>query len=118
LFLEDVNAKPYQVDRMLMQLKLAGKFKGVRGILFGEMLDCTQPSGQDYTLQQLILRLLSDLQIPIAYGFSSGHVRRRNRVLPFGVHAELTVARDVILRCEAAVIQRAESRASKEHSAL
>jgi muramoyltetrapeptide carboxypeptidase len=118
LFLEDVNAKPYQVDRMLMQLKLAGKFKGVRGILFGEMLDCTQPSGQDYTLQQLILRLLSDLQIPIAYGFSSGHVRRRNRVLPFGVHAELTVADQVTLRCEAAVTERAESHASKEHLAL
>ena len=34
--------KPYQIDRMLMQLKLAGKFKGVRGIVFGEMLDCVQ----------------------------------------------------------------------------
>ena len=85
LFLEDVNAKPYQVDRMLMQLKLAGKFTGVRGVIFGEMLDCSQPSGQDYTLQEIILRLLSDLKIPIAYGFSSGHVRCKNRVLPFGV---------------------------------
>ena len=42
LFVEDQAAKPYQVDRMLMQLKLAGKFEGVRGIVFGEMLDCTQ----------------------------------------------------------------------------
>ena len=40
LFLEDVAAKPFQIDRMLMQLKLAGKFKGVRGIVFGEMRDC------------------------------------------------------------------------------
>ena len=42
LFLEDVNAKPFQIDRMLMQLKLAGKLQGVRGIVFGEMLDCRQ----------------------------------------------------------------------------
>ena len=42
LFLEDVAAKPYQIDRMLMQLKLAGKLADVRGIIFGEMLDCTQ----------------------------------------------------------------------------
>ena len=34
LFLEDIAAKPYQVDRMLMQLKLAGKLKDVRGICF------------------------------------------------------------------------------------
>src|SRR5215469_1182660 len=40
LFIEDVNARPYQIDRMLMQMKLAGKFNGVRGIVFGEMLDC------------------------------------------------------------------------------
>ena len=40
LFLEDVGAKPYQVDRMLWQLQAAGKLEGVRGIVFGEMLDC------------------------------------------------------------------------------
>lgn len=94
LFVEDVNAKPYQVDRMLMQLKLAGKFAGVQGLIFGEMLDCFQPIGQDYTLQEVILRVLSDLKIPIAYGFSSGHVRGGNRVLPLGVKARLTVTPD------------------------
>jgi muramoyltetrapeptide carboxypeptidase len=40
LFLEDLAEKPYQIDRMLMQLKLAGKLKSVRGIVFGEMHDC------------------------------------------------------------------------------
>ena len=38
------SGKPYQIDRMLMQLKLAGKLEGVRGIIFGEMLDCVQDS--------------------------------------------------------------------------
>ena len=42
LFIEDIAAKPYQIDRMLMQLKLGGKLADVRGIIFGEMLDCTQ----------------------------------------------------------------------------
>ena len=37
LFLEDVSAKPYQIDRMLRQLILAGKLDGVKGIIFGEM---------------------------------------------------------------------------------
>src|SRR5258708_25068800 len=50
LFLEDFAAKPYQVDRMLMQLKLAGKFNGVQGMIFGEMLDCVQTANQGYKL--------------------------------------------------------------------
>ncbi len=47
LFIEDVATKPYQIDRMLMQLKLAGKLKDVRGMIFGEMLDCRQSPDQD-----------------------------------------------------------------------
>ena len=49
LFIEDIAAKPYQIDRMLMQLKLAGKLTEVRGIVFGEMVDCTQNKDQSYT---------------------------------------------------------------------
>lgn len=93
LFIEDVGAKPYQIDRMLMQLKLAGKLKRVRGIVFGEMLDCVQPGGQAYTLQEVVSRVLRDLDIPIAYGFPSGHVSGGNIVLPFGVEAQLEVGK-------------------------
>jgi muramoyltetrapeptide carboxypeptidase len=93
LFLEDIGAKPYQVDRMLMQLKLAGKLEKIKGIMFGEMLDCAQPGGQDYTLQDVIKSVVGDLGIPVAYGFPSGHVRSGNFVLPFGVHASLEVSR-------------------------
>ena len=89
LFIEDVATKPYQIDRMLMQLGLAGKLKGVRGFIFGEMLDCVQPRGQDYTLQQVIARVLGEYQVPIVYGLKSGHVSGGNITLPFGVEAEL-----------------------------
>jgi len=42
LFIEDIAAKPFQIGRMLMQLKLAGKLNDVRGLVFGEMLDCAR----------------------------------------------------------------------------
>ena len=93
LFIEDIGAKPYQVDRMLMQLKLAGKLRSVRGIVFGEMLDCVQPGGQDYTLKEVVMRVLGGLDIPVVFGFPSGHVRTGNVVLPFGVPAALEVTR-------------------------
>ncbi|MFZ0295399.1 MAG: LD-carboxypeptidase [Candidatus Sulfotelmatobacter sp.] len=91
LFLEDLAAKPFQIDRMLMQLKLAGKFTDVRGIIFGEMRDCLQNPNQGYNLQDVILRIVGDLGIPVAYGLRSGHVTAGNITLPIGVHSELTV---------------------------
>ena len=91
LFLEDLAAKPYQVDRMLMQLKLAGKLDGVRGIVFGEMMDCVQNANQGYTLQEVVMRIVSGLEVPVAYGLRSGHVTAGNITLPFGVRAGLTV---------------------------
>jgi muramoyltetrapeptide carboxypeptidase len=95
LFLEDLGAKPYQIDRMLMQLKLAGKLKDVRGIIFGEMLDCCQTPTQDYTLEEVVLRVVSDLGIPVAFGLRSGHVSRANITLPIGVKARLVVNNEV-----------------------
>jgi len=91
LFIEDVGTKPYQIDRMLMQLKLAGKLSGVRGIIFGEMLDCMQHKDQGYGLDQIVMRLVGDLGIPVAYGMRAGHVSRENITLPVGVRAELKV---------------------------
>jgi muramoyltetrapeptide carboxypeptidase len=97
LFLEDIAAKPFQIDRMLMQLKLAGKLNDVRGIVFGEMIDCRQSSDQDYTLEEVVLRVVGDLGIPVAYGLRSGHVSRANITLPIGVKASLEVGSDVKL---------------------
>src|SRR6202035_1422467 len=86
LFLEDVAAKPYQIDRMLMQLKLAGKFNDVRGIVFGEMRDCFQTASQGYSLEQIVLRVVGELGVPVAFGVRSGHVTTGNITLPIGVH--------------------------------
>ena len=93
LFLEDVATKPFQIDRMLMQLKLAGKFENVRGIIFGEMTDCVQQKkDQGYTLEEVVLRVVGSLGIPVAFGLRSGHVSRRNVTLPIGVRAALSVS--------------------------
>ena len=89
LFIEDVGAKPYQVDRMLWQLREAGKLDGVRGIIFGEMLDCASPGAPESLLDDAILSALHGLDIPIAIGLRSGHVSRENVTLIFGIEAEL-----------------------------
>jgi muramoyltetrapeptide carboxypeptidase len=98
LFIEDVAAKPFQIDRMLMQLKLAGKLAKVRGLVFGEMLECVQHPQQGYILEEIVLRLVGDLRVPVAYGLRSGHVSRQNITLPIGVRAVLTVDSRVSLK--------------------
>jgi muramoyltetrapeptide carboxypeptidase len=96
LYLEDLAAKPYQIDRMLMQLKLGGFLNEVRGIVFGEMLDCVQTANQGYTLQEVMKRIVGDLGVPIAYGVRSGHVTSGNITLPFGVSVRVKVSGDKV----------------------
>lgn len=97
LFLEDVSAKPYQIDRMVWQLRQAGKLDGVRGIVFGEMLDCVSPGAPAELLDEVILRAFEDFSGPIAIGLRSGHVSRQNVTLTLGVEAELTVQEEARL---------------------
>ena len=92
LFLEDTGVKPYQVDRMLWQLRNAGKLDGVCGIVFGEMLDCVSPGAAPELLEQVILRAFDGFDGPIAIGLRSGHVSRSNVTLTFGVETELSTA--------------------------
>jgi muramoyltetrapeptide carboxypeptidase len=89
LVVEDVDTKPYQVDRMLTQLQQAGKLDSVRGVVFGEMLNCTQNANQGYTLEEVIMDVLGDTSFPILFGFPTGHTTRPNAMVPFGVRARL-----------------------------
>jgi muramoyltetrapeptide carboxypeptidase len=98
LFLEDVAAKPYQVDRMLRQMLLAGKFDGVTGLIFGEMLECGSPGTRADLLDQVILRVFDWFDGPIAIGLRSGHVSRGNVTLPLGIEAELILEDKPVLR--------------------
>jgi muramoyltetrapeptide carboxypeptidase len=87
--LEDLDTKPYQIDRMITHLKQAGKFDDVRGVVFGEMLNCLQNADQGYALQDVLVDLLAEFSCPILYGFPTGHTSRPNVIVPFGVRARL-----------------------------
>lgn len=96
LFLEDVGVKPYQIDRMLRQMWLAGKFDGVTGVVFGEMHGCISPGAQNFLIDEAILHALRDFRGPIAIGLRSGHVSRANVTLPLGVRASLSAGRSEV----------------------
>jgi muramoyltetrapeptide carboxypeptidase len=89
--LEDLDTKPYQIDRMIVHLKQAGKFENVRGVVFGEMLNCVQTANQGYTLQEVLTDLLAEFSFPILYGFPTGHTSGPNVIVPLGVRARLNL---------------------------
>jgi muramoyltetrapeptide carboxypeptidase len=95
LFMEDVHIKPFQVDRMLKQLRLAGKLSGVRGVILGEFADLDHDSEREQALREIAERILSDLKIPVAMGLRSGHVTRENVTLPLGVKVQLSAQQEV-----------------------
>ena len=92
LFLEDRGVKPYQLDRMLLHLQQAGKFRGVRGIVLGDFPDCETPEGSTVSVRDVCRRVLAPLRVPIVFGAPIGHTVRPMLTLPFGVRARLRAA--------------------------
>lgn len=89
LILEDRAIKPWQVDRALMHLKQAGKFRGVAGIILGEFTDSEAPAGSE-TVEDVARRVLGPLGIPVVWGAPVGHCSRPMLTLPLGVRARLS----------------------------
>ena len=88
LFLEDIDTKPYQWDRMLLHLRYAGLLERVTGIVFGDMRQCVADDEAEY-LDRAILHALRDFDGPVGIGLRSGHVSGANITLPLGVSAGL-----------------------------
>lgn len=87
LLLEDVGEPLYKIDRMLMQLKLAGVFDKISGLLFGEftsVVDADKPEANGLNPFDIINELIYDLKIPVGFGFPAGHGNNKT-TLPLGV---------------------------------
>lgn len=88
LFLEDVNERPYRLDRMLTQLRLSGILSRARGLVFGQMRGCDEPGGVPRA-RDLVGELLAGFRGPVLFGFPSGHTDGPTWTLPLGVRAHV-----------------------------
>lgn len=74
LLIEDIGEYMYAIDRMLVQLKRAGKFSKLKGIIVGDFSDVKEqetPFGK--SIEEIVLERVGELDIPIAFGFPIGH---------------------------------------------
>ena len=109
LFLEDVDEQPYSMDRMLTQLRLAGKFRNIRGLVLGECTDCRprdfRPSFRStFTLGEVYDNILGDLSVPIVSGMTIGHTSDQ-MTLPLGLTATLDADAAALTISEAATTE-------------
>lgn len=89
LFLEDVNERPYRIQRLLVQAAQAGLFQSVVAIVFGEFPGCDEPGG-DPAITDVLRDFTSGFKGPVLFGFPSGHTAGATWTLPLGVRAEAT----------------------------
>lgn len=108
LFIEDVDEEPYRIDRMLTQLRLAGKLDSAAGIIIGECQDCRpkdyKPSfNSTFTLGEIIDNILGDLKVPVLSGLTIGHTDDQV-TLPEGIMATLNAGKQQLIIEEAGVV--------------
>jgi len=108
LFLEDVEEQPYSIDRMLTQLRLAGKLTDAAGVIFGQCQDCRprdfQPSYEStLSVGEVVDEILGKLQTPVLSGLTVGHTDDQ-LTLPLGVMAELDAGTGELVIEEAGVV--------------
>jgi muramoyltetrapeptide carboxypeptidase len=106
LLLEDTGEAPYRIDRMLVQLKLAGKLAEAAGIVWGTCTDC-DPSSSSFSINlsmsELLDELLGDLGKPVLAGVVFGHTKEK-ATIPLGVEAELDAGARTFAIVEAATV--------------
>ncbi len=101
LLLEDVDERPYRLDRMWTHLRLAGVFSRVRGVVLGDFTDC-EDAGGGWSAAQVLQDLAEETGLPCAAGFRIGH-GSLNFAVPLGVKVRLDAGAGTLEMLEAAV---------------
>lgn len=103
LFIEDVGEPGYRIDRLLSQLRLAGIFREVAGVVAGAFSDCPDDGDPGLpTAAEVVRERLGDLDVPVTAGFPFGHIDH-TWTLPLGVRARLDASAGSLQLLEPAV---------------
>lgn len=104
LFLEEVNERPYRLDRMVTQLRQAGVLARAAAVVVGELPGCDEPSGTP-TARSVVADLFGDFPGPVLIGFPSGHTAGPAMTLPLGVSCRVVADRRPRLVIEDAAVE-------------
>ncbi len=95
LVLEDVGEEPYKVDRMLTQLRLAGVFKKLSGVVLGDWHNCVSKNPYDGDIEAVLNEHFAHLPIPVVKDFPYGH-GVKTAIFPIGAKARLNATQGIL----------------------
>jgi muramoyltetrapeptide carboxypeptidase len=96
LVLEEIDERPYRVDRTLQQMKLNGVLQRARGIVLGSFVDCTPVKGKaSLRLNQVFEDTFRPLAAPVVSGIRYGH-HRNSLTIPIGVKVLIDPRRNTV----------------------
>ena len=95
LFIEDVNEYLYNLDRLMIQMKRAGKLSHLAGLIVGQFTDMRDNSSPSFgkTAYEIIKEHVAEYDYPVSFDFPVGHVAD-NRAIGVGLNAYLDVNKD------------------------
>lgn len=96
LLLEDIGEEPYRIDRMIYQLKIAGVFNRLKGLIVGQFTEYEEDNKMYGSLYESILSAVKEFDFPICFGYPVGHTRI-NLPIIMGGNATLTVNKEEVL---------------------
>ena len=105
VFIEEVGERTYCVDRMLTQLRLAGKFDDCAGVVFGDFADCPiEYPEYGLSLEEIIRDVAAPCGKPIFTGLRCGHCTPK-LTLPFGVKCRMDAVNCTLTVLESSVTE-------------
>ncbi|MEL6539239.1 MAG: LD-carboxypeptidase [Bacteroidota bacterium] len=91
LVLEDIGEKDYAIDRMMIQLKRAGKLQHLAGLVVGYFSATTWNNVFEHKSVEAIIKAhVHEHSYPVAFGFPIGH-EAPNLAFPYGAVGALCV---------------------------
>jgi muramoyltetrapeptide carboxypeptidase len=93
LFIEDIGEPPYKVERMLYQLKFAGIFDRISGLVVGQFTDYEEDASMQCAFYESIRNIVDEYDFPVCFDFPVGHIKENYPVI-MGEKATLTIKED------------------------
>jgi muramoyltetrapeptide carboxypeptidase len=95
VLLEEIGEPLYRIDRMLVQMKMAGLFEGMAGLILGCFKECGPKEG----IESLVEEIFHGWDIPIVSGVPIGH-GQNNWMVPLGIAVRMDTSQHQLVFVE------------------
>ncbi len=93
MIFEDIDEKPYRIDRYFAQLLASGMLEAAAAILLGQFTGCeADANANSLSMEEIIKDYFGKSKSPVVMNLPFGHVRRQ-WTIPFGAKLTITAAR-------------------------